>query len=119
MHVGDLLAEVHPHGTDLRAHAGDLLAEVHPHGTDLRAHAGDLLAEIHPYGTDLRAHIGDLPAEVVTGSLVGLHYMPEEPLLQKLEQMLFLYFPPLFLLILQLTQHLHQRRSRVVAEAFL
>ena len=44
--------------------------------------------------------------------------MPEEPLLQKLEQMLFLYFPPLFLLILQLTQHLHQRRSRVVAEAF-
>ena len=45
--------------------------------------------------------------------------MPEEPLLQKLEQMLFLYFPPLFLLILQLTQHLHQRRSRVVAEAFL
>ena len=49
--------------------------------------------------------------------MIGL--VAEEPLLQKLEQMLFLYFPPLFLLILELAQHLHERRTRVVSQAIL
>ena len=51
--------------------------------------------------------------------MIGLRHVAEEPLLQKLEQMLFLYFPPLFLLILELAQHLHERRTRVVSQAIL
>ena len=58
-------------------------------------------------------------AELLAGPMFGLCHVAEEPFLQKLEQILFLYFPPLFLLLLELVQHLHERRSRVVSQAIL
>ena len=51
--------------------------------------------------------------------MFGLRHVAQEPFLQNLEQMLFLYFPPLFLIFLKLVQHLHERRSRVVSQAIL
>ena len=45
--------------------------------------------------------------------------MAEEPFLQQLQQMLLPHFAPLFLVVFELSQHLHQGRGRRVPQAFL
>ena len=76
---------------------------------------GDLLAQSGLYASDLLTYFSDLLAR----ALLRFRDVTEKPFLQDLEQVLFLDFATIFLIVFELAQHLHQRRGGSVPKTFL